>query len=525
MVTFPEDPRIAEYLFLQGETYTEAREHGLAVAAYQRVIREFPQYPQAHEAGYAAILGLDALITTADRDEHELWQRLKIDAQIEFALIFPGDPRAPAVQADAADTLFRLGATTEALDLAENLLVEWPQLEVALQRTALAIIGHVRFEMAQFDLAEQAYARLTGLPLEPGERADAQQRWLASVYKQGEQAEDAGQVDQAVSHYLRMAQIDAAAELAIQGHFDAVAVLEGAQRVEQAAHLLAQFRQSYPDHALAAGLDLRLAGMYEQTGDWRSAAAEYVRTFESDAPQEVRRQSLYRAAQINREHGALPAASASFARYVEAFPRPYDLHFEAIHQLDELSVISGDGVQRRHWLERKIRVHREMGGQATPRITQLAAAAQAYFAEEQARRFMAIRLSHPLPRSLEEKQRALRQAVDAYEALADYGVAEFTTASTFAIADLYRGLSQAIMASDRPGGLSALELEQYEILLEEQAFPFEEQAIELHEINLRRAWAGTYDDWVMRSFAELASLMPGRYMKVEQEVGHARAIH
>jgi hypothetical protein len=109
--------------------------------------------------------------------------------------------------------------------------------------------------------------------------------------------------------------------------------------------------------------------------------------------------------------------------------------------------------------------------------------------------------------------------------VAGYEVAAFTTASTFQIADLYTALSSAIMSSDRPCSLSTLELEQYDILLEEQAFPFEEQAITLHEINLRRAWGGVYDEWIQRSFAELARLMPGRFNKPEHEVAYAESIH
>ena len=34
------------------------------------------------------------------------------------------------------------------------------------------------------------------------------------------------------------------------------------------------------------------------------------------------------------------------------------------------------------------------------------------------------------------------------------------------------------------------------MLLEEQAFPFEEKATELHEVNARRAADGIYDKWV-----------------------------
>ena len=137
ITTFPNDPRTAEFLFLLGETFTEANEAGQAVAAYQRVVREFPNDPRAQESGYAAILGLTQLVQTASSDELELWQRLKIDAQIEFALLFPGDERAPVVQTDAADTLFSLGHTDEAIELADNLLAEWPNVDTPLRITAL----------------------------------------------------------------------------------------------------------------------------------------------------------------------------------------------------------------------------------------------------------------------------------------------------------------------------------------------------------------------------------------------------
>jgi hypothetical protein len=81
------------------------------------------------------------------------------------------------------------------------------------------------------------------------------------------------------------------------------------------------------------------------------------------------------------------------------------------------------------------------------------------------------------------------------------------------------------MESDRPDNLNELELEQYEILLEEQAFPFEEQAISLHEINMRRSWDGIYDDWVKQSFAELKRLMPARFDKQEIDVAYVETIH
>jgi tetratricopeptide (TPR) repeat protein len=71
------------------------------------------------------------------------------------------------------------------------------------------------------------------------------------------------------------------------------------------------------------------------------------------------------------------------------------------------------------------------------------------------------------------------------------------------------------MASERPGNLDPDELEQYELLLEEQAYPFEERAIELHESNAARTRDGLYDESIQASFAALATLSPGRYAREE----------
>ncbi len=525
IVTFPGDPRTAEYLFLLGETYTEAHEPGLAVAAYQRVVRDFPSYPDAHEAGYAAILGLAELVATAATHELELWQRLKIDAQIEFALLFSADQRAPAVQIDAADTLFTLGHTAEALDLAENLLQEWPDVADPLEKTALLIIGHGRFELGEFSLAESAYHRLLTMQLNEDEQPKVAERLLAAVYKQGEASEALGEVDSAVYHYMRIAELDPGATLAAQGHFDAIAAIEGAGRIAEAATLLAQFRNTYPHHELAGDIDVRLASLYEQSENWAAAAVEYVGLSQSAGDKEVRRQSLYRAAEIYLAENNVAAAIEHFRDYAHTYKRPLDIRMEAIHNIDGLYQRDGDEQKRRFWLNKKIEVHKEMGRAVTARATYLAASAQLVFANDERLLFAAIELTRPLKRSLKKKQSALKKTLKAFEKVAGYEVLEFTTASTYEIADLYSALSKSIMASDRPQDLSALEIEQYDILLEEQAFPFEDQAIDLHEINLRRAWTGTYDEWVRKSFAELMRLMPGRFNKPESEGTYAQAIH
>ena len=122
------------------------------------------------------------------------------------------------------------------------------------------------------------------------------------------------------------------------------------------------------------------------------------------------------------------------------------------------------------------------------------------------------------------KKARLEEALKAYAVAAEYGVAEVSTAATFQVASLYQDFGRSLMNSQRPKKLSKKELEQYDLMLEEQAFPFEEKAIGLHELNAGRAREGLYDDWVKRSFAALRELKPVRYAKNERVEGAIDAI-
>ena len=525
LATFPGDPATPEYVFLLAEVYTEASEHARAVAAYQRVVREFGDDKNASEAGYAAILGLTNLVKTAPYDELELWRRLKIDAQIEFALLFGDDGRAPSAQTAAANSLFKLAEYQPAIDLAQNLVVLWPDVDSALRKTALLILGHGGFELLNFVAAEAAYHELMVFDLTTDELGKVRERLLASVYKQGEASEASGSVDEAVAHYLRLQDLDPNAELAILGHYDAVAAIEQTGRVAEAAELLTNFRERFPGHELGRDTTKRLADMYERTENWPLAALEYLKLSEHADESEVRRQSLYRAAELYLDLDDTSNAIQYFRDYAHTYMTPMDLRMEAMDHMDLLYQKTDESDKRRFWLKKKIALHKSMGREANQRATYLAASAQYVFASDERRRFDLVHLTRPLKKSLRRKQSALKRTLKAFERVAEYKVVEYSTAATFHIADLYSALSIEIMKSDRPKDLNELELEQYEILLEEQAFPFEEQAIELHEINMRRSWDGTYDNWVRKSFTELRRLMPARFDKQEIQLAYVDIIH
>jgi hypothetical protein len=176
---------------------------------------------------------------------------------------------------------------------------------------------------------------------------------------------------------------------------------------------------------------------------------------------------------------------------------------------------AGDSAAHDHWLKEMIAADRAAGASRTDRSRALAAKATLTLAGPAREDFMRIKLVAPLKKSLLEKRKAMEAALKAYSQALDYQVAEVTTAATYESAELYRQLAKDLLSSERPKNLSKDELEQYNVLLEEQAFPFEESAIKLHQVNAARAKDGDYDEWVQKSFDALAQLNPGRYGKVE----------
>ena len=127
-----------------------------------------------------------------------------------------------------------------------------------------------------------------------------------------------------------------------------------------------------------------------------------------------------------------------------------------------------------------------------------------------------VKLTQPLADSLKLKKELMEDVLAAYTSAADYGVAEVTTAATFRLGEVYEQFSADLMNSERPPNLDEAALEQYELLLEEQIYPFEEKAIGLYKANAGRTPDGVYDEWIRKSFERLAGLMPARYAKVER---------
>jgi hypothetical protein len=292
----------------------------------------------------------------------------------------------------------------------------------------------------------------------------------------------------------------------------------------EANRLLIDFRQRFADHALSDDVAAKLVNNYEQLGQWQEAAQELDTMLLVEAEPERKRQLLYLAAETYDKAGVGSTAILRYRSYAHEWPEPMSARLEAMNRLGELYAQEGQEDKRRFWLNKLMTAH-DSAAEQTERSLYLAAFAASELADEEYSRFATIKLRHPIKRSLKKKNVAMQGALAAYRKSYDYGVAQFSTQATFRMGEIYQNLVESLMASERPGKLDELALEQYEILLEEQSYPFEEKAIAIHESNARRSWEGLYDEWVKSSFAALAALSPVRYAKSESVARYSGEIY
>ncbi len=528
--TFPKDSRTPEMSYLMGESFYSAGELAKAVTAYETVAYNYLDPKRGAEAGFNAVITLQELMDKTANDpnleiQHATWRDHKIESAISFADYYPNDKRAVEILTASAQAIFEKGEFQRAAEIATRVAQWQPRPADKLIKSAWLIVAHSNFDLEQYAEAEFGYKQLLDfLPKTDKDRPQIIERVAAAIYKQTEVQVVAGELAPAVDRLLSIRQLAPGSEIATTAQYDAANHLIELQDWVRAEKVLLDFKVRYPAHALIATLSPKFAFIYQESKQWGKAANALSDMARNATTDEERRQALYLSAELYEKSGNLKKALDRYRDYANKYPQPFDIATEARFHLVELYGKTKQDSKRNYWLKKLIEEDAKAGKSRTGRSKYLAAFATAKFADDEFTRYERIKLSLPLKKSLKKKRKALKVTLKGYRKVLDYGVAEFATQANHRIGNIYIQLSKDLMNSQRPKGLDELALEQYEILLEEQALPFEEKAIGILASNAERSWNGLYDDWVKESFDALAKILPARYGKKEAKVEFSDAI-
>lgn len=524
---FPHDAGAVQARFALAETLYDAKRYHEAALAYQASAYDDPAHVKAADAGYAAVMAFTRWVDSlpaGNAGRAGAGQHIVI-AGLRFADAFPADDRVPAVLARTAQRLYRAGEPLRAAATAGRVVRDYPRAGAKQRRVAMTVLAHSEFDLGEFDRARRHYRQVLALlPAAAPERKPITARLAAALFKHADRLYGAGRIAAAVDAYLRVPALGGDAPYRDQAQFDAATGLIALQQWPRAISQLQAFLDRFPDHRLRADVIKKLAFAYEHNGQLADAAAQYEAIAAGDDDPATRREAQLRAARMYEQAGAMQRAIAAYRGYTTLFKQPTEEVAETVYHLAALYARAGDVKRQRHWLKRVIAVDAHTA-RRTDRTRYLAAHAALTLARFAYDDFAGVRLARPLKKHLKRKKARMEAALDLYGKAADYGDAEVTTAATYRMGLMYSDLSRALLDSERPKGLSDDVLEQYQVLLEEQAYPFEEKAIGIFEANMRRTVDGVYNQWIEKSLAQLRRLLPVRYAKAEKSVEYINAIN
>jgi len=525
LYSFPADEETPQINYQLADLLLENEIFGDAAKEYERTAYDYAEHEQASAAGYAAIYAHRENLRVATGARTLEVKKETVASSLRFAETFQDHEQAPVVLGAAADDLYEMKDFHVAIESAYKLIERYPSAEPDLRRSAWAVVAHSSIDLAEYPDAEHAYTQVLELtPADDESRSAVIDGLAAAIYKQGEQANLLENYRAAATHFLRIKELAPTSDIRTVAEYDAAAALMKLSDWAMASGVLEEFRTSHPEHELNTEATKQLAFIYREDGQTERSAAEHERIAAEASDAELSREALLTAAELYDEVDVKDDAVRVYQQYVVEYPQPLDIAMETRTRLADIFKAELDYDRYYAQLNEIVDADRGAGADRTDRSRYLASKAALVLAEQAYQRFAKLRLVQPFEESLAEKQLRMDLAMAAFEGLVEYQVAEVTAAATFYIAEIYFEFSAALLESERPTGLTEAEKIDYELVIEEEAYPFEERAIDVHQENFELLAGGIFNPWVQKSLDKLSVLMPGRYAKNEISGGFVGSI-
>jgi len=518
ITTYNQDAKTPHIHFLLAEALYEGKFYAQAAKEYEHSAYNYTSHKDAPEAAYAALLAYRKHSPELATDEERaVWEKQRIDSALRYYETFPQHTQALKVLSQTVEELYHKLKDYDLAIKTAMTITQRPDATAELLIKAFSIMAHAQFDKKDYLLAESHYkAVLNRLKPRDKRRQEITEAYAAAIYKQGEEHIALEQKDLAAEQFMRVQQLAPQSTIAATALYDAAAAYISLANWPRAVETLEKFMSNYAHHTLKNDVRQKLTYAYINNHQEAKAAREFELMSWREKNPDIQREALWQAALLYHAAKEKQAYAKTLANFIRRFPQPFEAAMDARQRLATLQKERGLTDRYHHWLKEIIKQHDKAGGQATNRTQYLAASASLVLADTTLKNFKRVKLVNPIKKNLNLKRKYMQASLKAYEKTGAYGVAEITTASTYRIAELYHEFSADLMDSERPTNLDELELEQYDLMLEEQAIPFEDKAIALYEINTGHTInEGIYDRWIANSFKALAQLFPARYNKVE----------
>jgi tetratricopeptide (TPR) repeat protein len=400
---------------------------------------------------------------------------------------FPEDDRTPLASALRGDALYRTGIYDGAGAAYETALAHAERARMDSLITALEpLLPHCAFRHAeQADslgsseappLFEQVAARWT----------DYEHAGLA-LYRAGLGYARTGETESAVAAWTRLIEDHPRHEYARDAHLQIAATWKAEGRFDLAAHALEKMSIVYPEDAEAPEALLEAADLLEKSGDADGAGAlrlSYVDRFPEDVETGMAILAEFARHELEKMDEDATLSSVLNPSSPGASPDPLARYLDLADRHPELA--SGPLLARTQFLR----------------------------GEEMWPAYRRATLGHPLEKSITVKRNRLQKLIETYGRCAEWGVAEWTRASSYRIGEALVEFGQALEQSPRPPGLAGDDLAAYEEVLLDEAWAFYDRGEEAWAQILRETRGQAEDPgaWIARTQETLWPRLAQRFL-------------
>ncbi len=475
-------------------------------------------------AAYAAIVISDKLYSSKQVKNKLAMLNKHIKYATLYTQLYPNSKRAPQIILHAAELAFQTKQYAKAIELAESV----PSKAKSNSSTKANILkAHSYFNLAQYGNAEAAYfSVVTTGHISKKTKSILTDKLALSIYKQAEQSINTGNINEAIDNFVRISSIAPTSSIAATGFYDAIALSMKHKLWDISIHNIKNFQKLYPNSKYKRDVTKKLSVAYLSSNQGIKAAREFEKISGFENNKEVKIAALWQAAELYESKNDINAAIRSYEKYTAKYKKPFPQYMESMIKLTELYSKINNKKKTAFWHKAIIKADKKtISKYKTDRTRYITSFASLSLAKSEHQKFSNQQLIIPLKLSLRKKKYAMQKAVKFYGQASRHGIAETATESTHAIADIYKTFSKDLLTSEKPKGLSGDELEQYTILLEDKAFPFEDKAIEFYEANMSHIKDGVYNQWVKQSHTQLKELFPTRYKRTAKLDRYINVLH
>ncbi len=488
---YPKAPEENEVNVLLAEAFFDAKMYPEAIKEYEKVAQLFPQGADRGEIAYSMLLAYEILLLN-EKDIRT------VDSAKEVLDKYEGDLRECGKLNSSVYKLSDMCAEVGMYDRARGSLAPLMNGDDAV--AANYKIAELFIKENKLSAAEEIISKLLDKHTSPEVKEE-----LAEIrYKMAEERLNSKKTKDAMAMFSKVldtfpgSRVGEAALIRMGQIHIKDRDIKGLKNVSD------RLFKIYPASSGAVGL-LVEGGKKIEKYDPDGAVYLYESAASISRDSNDSNKLIIAAAKLAEANGDCKKAEGLFLKYLEA-PHSYEEEAEAGLGLAHCQIAQG----KREEGYRNLNKVMSLDGIAVENL----AKARLILASDNQETYMAVKIVQPFEETLKEKTSLLEASLKDYSQIAKYAIPELQPEVFFRMGRILENYRDSILQAEKPKDMSKQESEEYNFLLEERAYPYEEQAVKAYEKSVQSGRkSGVFDEWFNKSLGRLAELKPAIYKR------------